>query len=224
MSEHAQQGDHGDALGFERLVFFSDAVLAIAITLMALEIRIPELELQPDTATEQINVALRALTPHVLVYILSFLVVGSYWLLHHRLFRLIQRYDVRLTWLNLIFLMFVALLPASTNALGNYPDIPVITALYAISVALVGLSEWVVWWYASMKRYVRPMNAARMRLYIHLRILVPPLTFLFSLCLLPLGTLTTQLSWAATIPVFILLRIFFPREHAERRAFEMGES
>lgn len=220
MSEQDAHESHTEQLGFERLVFFSDAVMAIAITLMALEIRLPERE--PDVTAMQVAIALKALTPHIAVYILSFLVIGSYWLLHHRLFRLILRYDIRLIWFNLIFLMFVAFVPVATNALGNYPDFPVISALYAVSLALVGLAEWVVWLYASRMGYVRHMDASRMSMYVHMRILVPPLTFLLSLLLLPFGTTTTQLSWAAMIPIFVILRFIFPREHAERAAFEMG--
>src|SRR4051812_24664751 len=95
--------EHGDQLGFERLVFFSDAVMAIAITLMALEIRLPEL--QPQLTSDQVSAAFQTLLPHIGVYILSFLVIGLYWMVHHRLFRVIRRYDVTLMWLNLIFLM-----------------------------------------------------------------------------------------------------------------------
>ena len=67
-------------LNFERIVFFSDAVFAIAITLLALEIRLPEVE--PDALPH----AILALVPEIAVYALSFLIVGLYWVGHHRTF------------------------------------------------------------------------------------------------------------------------------------------
>ncbi len=147
MAEQREQDSEvlHDELGFERIVFFSDAVMAIAITLMALEIRVPELE--PDLAAAQINDALRGLFPHIFVYILSFVVIGAYWLVHHRVFRQIKRFDSILIWLNLIFLMTVAFVPVATNALGTYPDLSVVAAFYAVSLALVGLAEGSMWLY-----------------------------------------------------------------------------
>lgn len=213
--------EHSAELGFERLVFFSDAVMAIAITLMALEIRIPELE--PEVAATQMGAALRSLVPQISVYLLSFVVIGTYWLLHHRLFRLIKRYDVTLIWINLIFLMFVAFVPAATNGLGKYSGLPIITALYACSLALVGLSEFVLWGYAVHKGFVvYGSGAPRLTLYISLRILTPPAIFLLSLLIVGVDAHLAEISWALMIPVFLGLRFLFPQEHAARVLFESG--
>lgn len=213
--------EESNALGFERLVFFSDAVMAIAITLMALEIRIPDLE--PEASATQLSMALRSLVPHIAVYLLSFVVIGTYWLLHHRLFRLIRRYDVTLIWINLIFLMFVAFVPAATNGLGTYSSSSVVTALYAVSLALVGLSEFVLWRYAVHKGFVvYGSSAPRLTLYITLRVLTPPAIFLLSLLVVWFDPHLAQLSWALMIPVFLALRMVFPREHAARVLFESG--
>ena len=218
--EHANE-DHSDELGFERLVFFSDAVLAIAITLMALEIRLPELE--PERAADQISVAFQALLPHIGVYILSFLVIGIYWTVHHRLFRQIRRYNSRLMWFNLFFLMMAAFLPVATNALGTYSSLPLVTAFYAVSVALVGLSEFALWLYAVRSGFMVQPAAKHSRLYFGIRILVPPLTFLLSILLIPVSVDWAQASWALMIPILFGLRFIFPREHAERALFEQGE-
>lgn len=223
MSDHTDTSgdDHAATMGFERLVFFSDAVLAIAITLMALEIRLPEMG--QDASEQQIVTAVQGLVPHIFVYVLSFLVIGTYWVLHHRLFRMIRRYDYRLIWLNVVFLMFVAFVPAATNALGSYSFSPTVTALYAVSLALVGLSEYVVWWYALRQKFVQHVSSApRLDRYISARILTPPLVFLLSLLTIPFSPNVTELSWALMIPVFYALRFIFPREHAARRDFEQG--
>jgi TMEM175 potassium channel family protein len=218
--EHAND-EHGDELGFERLVFFSDAVMAIAITLMALEIRLPELE--PDLAADQISAAFQTLLPHIGVYVLSFLVIGLYWMVHHRLFRIIRHFDASLLWLNLIFLMMVAFLPVATNTLGTYPNLGLTTAFYAVSIALVGLSEFVVWYYALRKHYMPSFVAPRAALYYALRILVPPAVFLFSLLIIPFDVDWAKYSWALMIPILFILGMIFPRERAERDAYQRGK-
>ena len=86
-----------DGVNFERVVFFSDTVFAIAITLLALEIRLPEVEV------DALPQAILALLPEIAVYALSFLIVGVYWVSHHRMFQYIVRYDYTLIWLNLFY-------------------------------------------------------------------------------------------------------------------------
>ena len=96
----------------ERLVFFSDAVIAIAITLLVVTLAIPE-------ATENVGDALLDRWPQMLSYVLSFLVIGVFWMAHHRIFRYVATIDQRLIWLNLLFLMCVAFIPFPTAVLGD---------------------------------------------------------------------------------------------------------
>ncbi len=214
-------GSRGDELGFERLVFFSDAVMAIAITLMALEIRLPELE--PETSAAQISAAFQTLLPHIGVYVLSFLVIGLYWMVHHRLFRVIRRYNTTLMWFNLIFLMAVGFLPVATNALGVYPNFPLTTAFYAVSIAIVGISEFVVWFYALRKGYIPPYTARYGALYFALRVLIPPAIFLLSILIIPISVDWAKYSWALMVPLLYLLGLIFPAERAERVRYEQGQ-
>jgi uncharacterized membrane protein len=82
---------HEPELDLERIVFFSDAVFAIAITLLVLELRIPDL---PDHATgDQIAAALRDAMPRIFAWVLSFATIGLYWMAHWRKFRAIERTD-----------------------------------------------------------------------------------------------------------------------------------
>jgi uncharacterized membrane protein len=221
MSEHIEKDQHGDQMGFERLVFFSDAVLAIAITLMALEIRLPELE--PEQAAEHIGAALQAMFPHILVYVLSFLVIGIYWVVHHRLFRQIKRYDTQLLWLNLIFLMTVAFVPVATNAFGSYSMLPETVVFYAVALSLVGLSEFALFFYVHRKGYLAPSAAKYSHTYFAARILVPPVVFLASILTLPIGVDVAKYFWALMIPILYLLRFAFPDAHKARSAYDSGE-
>ena len=94
---HSEQFD--DESGLERLVFFSDAVFAIAVTLLALEIRLPEDA--GGLSNLQLFKSLIAIWPKYLSFFISFLVIGNFWIAHHHRYRYIQRYDTRLMLLNL---------------------------------------------------------------------------------------------------------------------------
>ena len=216
--EHAND-EREDELGFERMVFFSDAIFSVAITLMALEIRLPELD--PEHAADQIGAALAALVPHIEVYVLTFVVIGVYWLVHHRLFRAIQRFDFPLMWLNLIFLM-IALIPVATNALGTYPELGLTVAFYSVTIALVGFSEFALWFYALRKRYFPDFVAPHGALYLAMRILAPPVVFLLSILMVPIDTDLAKLSWVVLIPLLFILGRIFPRERAERDSYQHG--
>src|SRR5919202_4586773 len=102
----------------ERTVFFSDAVFAIAITLLALEIQVPEIPAASEATL--LPGALLSLWPKFFSFLISFWVIGFYWLAHHRPFHYIRGYDRRLLLINLLFLMWVALMPFLGSLLGEY--------------------------------------------------------------------------------------------------------
>src|SRR5919202_2739867 len=136
----------GADLGLERLVFFSDAVIAIAITLLAIEIRLPELH---DEVAAALPRALAGLGPRYFSFAISFLVVGSYWWGHHRMFRIIRRYDDGLIWLNILFLLCVAFLPFASAVLGEHGDERSAVVFYSLAIVATGLVETLLWLYAA---------------------------------------------------------------------------
>jgi uncharacterized membrane protein len=107
----------GGALSLERLVFFSDAVFAIAITLLVLEIEVPHLPRVRDSVA--FIEALRDLMPSFFAFGLSFLVIGRFWMTHHGLMDHVTTYDPRLMWPNMLYLMAIAFMPFSTALLGS---------------------------------------------------------------------------------------------------------
>jgi TMEM175 potassium channel family protein len=108
------EGLHGP----ERVIALSDGVYAIALTLLILDIRLPELP-QP-VSSQEFEVALLALQPQLFSYALSFAVIGIFWLAHHRYFRYIKRVDSTLSVLNLLSLFWVAFIPFPTALVGQY--------------------------------------------------------------------------------------------------------
>ena len=166
-----------DTLGLERIPFFSDAVIAIAITLLAIEIRLP-----PVAESGSLIPALVSLWPRYMSFAISFVVIGTYWLAHHKMFEYIDRYDRGLLWLNLLFLLCIAFTPFPTAVVGEYGLHTVAQIFYAASITVTGITKTILWLYASHKgRLLRPdVTAAQIR-DVTLRSYVTPLVFLLSI-------------------------------------------
>jgi uncharacterized membrane protein len=116
-------------VGPERLAFFGDAVFAIAITLLALDISVPEGLPDSDVAH-----AVREAVPAIDAYLLSFFVIGALWLTQHALFRLIATIDRWLLACYFALLAVVAALPFPTKLISEYGDTTTGTAFYAASI------------------------------------------------------------------------------------------
>jgi uncharacterized membrane protein len=142
----------GSAL--ERTIAFSDAVFAIAMTILVLELHVPEVE------PVDLPAALLQLLPSYLTFALSFLVVGMIWLSHHRKFSVIVRYTQPLLRLNLLMLLLVASLALPTAVLGRYGDQIVAVVLYAAFANATGLLMSTIWVYAWRRRCWTPGSTA----------------------------------------------------------------
>jgi uncharacterized membrane protein len=136
-----------DALSFERIVFFSDAVFAIVITLLVLEIKVPHIE--PGHFSEAtLRHELWEIKPKFLGFIYSFFIVGMMWFEHHRIFRFIKAFDPGLIWRNLIFLLFVAFIPFPTALFSEYIQSQTAFILYTLSFAAAALTKLWIWSHA----------------------------------------------------------------------------
>jgi uncharacterized membrane protein len=136
----------------DRIVNFSDAIFAIAITILVLDIRLPD-----NLSPTELPVQVLGLGPKYLSYLISFLVLAVYWQAHHRVFKPITGYDGTLVWLNILFLMAVAFLPFPTSLLGEYGREQVSVVIYAANAAVASLLLVTISWYAtSGHRLVAP--------------------------------------------------------------------
>ena len=198
-----QVGPEG-AIGLERLMFFSDAVFAIAITLLVIDLRLPALP--PHATNDQLVDALRAVAPGVAAYALSFTVVGLYWLGHWRRFHYVVRADQRLAMTNLLLLGLVAFIPFPTAVMGEHGDLPAAVLLYAGTLALAGLASLLTWIYAARAGLTAPGVTPAIVRYGTIRGLAVPLVMAGSLVLLPIGgTSLAEYSWLAIFIVQPLL-------------------
>jgi len=130
----------------DRVEAFSDGVFAFAITLLVLNIRIP-------SSTGSLSNVLLHLWPSYFAYLLSFVMIGIYWANHHYVFKLYAKTNHTFNLLNLLFLMFIALLPLPTLALSEYLLDPknrtVAAAMYSLGLLLQAATWSLMWLYAS---------------------------------------------------------------------------
>lgn len=143
MSETENQGGqppatrHGPEHMLERLIFFSDAVFAIAITLLVIEIHVPHLE-RGASNIDFINALLR-LTPNFIGFVISFFVIGAFWGGHHRAFGCAAHYSDRLLPANIHLLLTIAAMPFFTAFLSSYSNERVPVVLYCCWLLLTAL-------------------------------------------------------------------------------------
>ena len=185
--------DTTTSLGLERLIFFSDAVFAISITLLVLEIHLPAVETLYSDA--ELFKHLTGMWQSYLAYILSFLVIGTFWIAHHRKFRYIKQYDGGLIFLNLLFLMIVAFIPFPTAVLSEYSGLTA-TIFYALIMLLASLLMAAIWWYAARhERLIDPKMDAKQRRRQFLAPLITAGIFLISIGFAFLNQNLARLSW-----------------------------
>ncbi len=125
-----------DGAEFDRIAYFSDAVYAIAMTLLALDLRIDHLA-APEDSPSSMFAALNDLVPKLIAYFVGFLLLARYWKAHHSFFGRLRTIDSRLLTLNLTYLGFVALLPFPTSLIGEYEDNPISVVLFSLTMAVI---------------------------------------------------------------------------------------
>jgi uncharacterized membrane protein len=121
-----------------RIMAFTDGVMAVAITLLVLNLDVPQVP------KDELGEALVDLVSSVLAYLLSFALVGRFWLVHHRLFETLRRFDDTLMALNLLFLAAIAIVPFSTNLYDDYTDVPLAVAVFGLVMGLAALTHWLM--------------------------------------------------------------------------------
>ncbi len=197
-------------MGLERLLFFSDAVFAIAITLLILDIKVPD----AVRGHAALMGAIFDLWPKFLSYLLSFLVIGVYWAIHHRLFRYIRGHDGRLVWLNILFLLSIAFLPFPTSLLSSYPGEQVSVVFYSGALTVTGLLLNAIWQHASRSRHlIDPDLDPDLIRNLHFRFLAAPLIFLVAALAALFNAALGESLWVLVIVVEVLLSHQYHHHH-----------
>src|SRR5215471_17659067 len=188
----------GTGLSTNRLEALSDGVFAVAITLLVLNLQVPQI-----TSVSELVPRLGGLWPKLLSYALSFVLVGIYWVAHHNTFHYIQRSDRTLLWLNLLLLMCIVFLPFPTALLGQYPEERVSVIIYAGTLVITGMVLQALWWYATgsyrlVDRNIDPRLVQRATR----RNLTGPLIYLLAIGI-------SLISVPASLVLFILVPLYY---------------
>lgn len=127
-----------------RIEALADGIFAIAMTLLVLTLTLPDMT-QTKLGLYQL---LAAQWPKFFNYALSFVLLAIFWIIHHQQFHVIRRTDRLHVWINIGILMFVALMPFSTDVMGDYSNQTLAELLFGANLLLLGLLFSLNWWYA----------------------------------------------------------------------------
>ncbi len=185
MSEPADRDAEAEAavssgLSLDRLLLFTDGVFAIAITILVLDLTVPD-----DLSVTQLHEQLDELVPALLAAALSFAVIGRFWMSHHTMFGWIRRVDM-LMWLNLLVLAPVVFLPFSTRLLAEYSNVPFVVIAYSATVATVALAHLAIWLYATHDQRLTDRVPDSVRIGKTAGLIMVALAFLVAVMLAPL--------------------------------------
>jgi uncharacterized membrane protein len=133
-------------VNLERLTFLVDGVFAITMTLLVLELRLP------DSNDASLAQNLRAMLPRLYIYFIAFYSIANHWVVHQRMFRHITNADTTMLWLTILGLLFITLIPATTAIVGRYPSEKLAMACFSVNSALQALTTSLFWSYVSKQQ------------------------------------------------------------------------
>jgi uncharacterized membrane protein len=189
-----------EELEFDRVAFFSDAVFAIAMTLLVVGIGIPHVR------DSKIAGALHDKDNEIFSFFLSFIVVGFYWFAHHRFFSHLRAVDVRFMKLNLVYLAAIAFMPFPTALVGSYGDVEsVVIVLYAVTLSFASLMEAAMFWYAQKAELLRKRLPERSFRTAMIASVAPAVVFLISIPIALADPGLGLTSWLLIIPAEFLI-------------------
>ncbi len=190
----------------DRLLVLCDGVFAIATTLLVIDIKLP-----PGIKSEAaFNNALADLFSNsVVLYVITFAVIASLWVQHRRTMRYVKYQDARFTWFTLLFLVFIAFFPVTSNILETYGTYRGAVIIYTLTFSGCGLSLVLLWLYASWHhRLIEPNMPRDQIVSLGIGFALTPIYFSLSLLLLftPLQPANIFWSWLLLPFITLLLR------------------
>jgi uncharacterized membrane protein len=191
----------GDRISRDRVITLTDAVLAIVMTLLVLEIVVPQLS-QSEVASE-LPKRLLELLPDVWSYAISFVILGFFWIAHDDQFHYIIRANRTFLWITIFYLMFIAFIPFSTALIGEYGNQPISEVIYGINITIVLFWTYIQWRYATkehqlVKSDLDPKFIAKMSR----RLIV-------GLILYPIAIAISYLNTQVSLILFVLIPIYY---------------
>lgn len=189
----------------EHVISFGDAIFAFAITLMTLSIDIPDLP--PNLTESELLSRLYELYPKVEDYIISFAVIGIFWISYHQIFNFITRSHIAMVYLNLLFLLLITFLSITTSLVIDYGSYQISYVIYCVVVILASSLLALIWWYATkdyrlIDKDIHPLLVRG----IMVNLLLVPFVFGISILVSFLNLNIAQYLWLIIVPVSIATR------------------
>jgi uncharacterized membrane protein len=197
-SEHIVSG-----LTKVRIEALTDGIFAFAMTLLVTTLDVPEHLGVPGPAG--VARIIMENFPGFLHYVLAFIILAAFWVSHHMQFHALRVVDRRMIWMNILMLLFVALIPFSTDLAGDYPDIPLSSLVFELNIFLIGGMMFLQWLYATDgRRLVSPEVTDSRIAAAGKRALVIPGVSLAGILLALLGFGATTLVYLLAPPLILL--------------------
>jgi uncharacterized membrane protein len=197
------------ALTKESIILFGDAIFSIAITLLALEVRLP-VEVTHENIDQMFAAGLIQAFPRFLGFLISFFVLASYWLSFHKVTGYMRRFDRRSLWLTLLFLFMIALMPFPTAVLGEFGDKSVAVMFYQVIASATSAILFVIWLYAVRGRKLVDEKVDRRIIDLYsLRLLIPAVVFLVTVPITMDNPIVAELSWISVVPLSLIARSYY---------------
>jgi len=186
-------------LHLTRLEAFSDAVFAIVVTLLVLELKLPPLK--DHTSVSELAHQLVELAPKFLGWLISFIIVCKFWLNHHHVLNLANHADYGLAWLNSLFLMGQSFIPFPTAIMGEYPTNPLAVSLFGVVFAVntllfIALQRYIV------RNLIKPELASAQDPRALIKAMVGPASYL-------IGAAAAWVSVHAALAIYLLTPLFY---------------
>jgi uncharacterized membrane protein len=199
-----------------RVDFLTDGVFAIVATLLVLEIHVPEI---PEHHTQsELWDSLADVAPSFVAFAFSFLTILIYWVNHESLSRVTTHYPYRLVWINLLLLLFISLIPFTTDFISEYPREPAASFTYGLVMFLTAVTAVIGYWYVAFgANLMSPQVSREARVRLLRRMAFGPALYL-------VATFAALLSVYVSIAIYIAIPLlFFVPAIQESLLEELGE-
>lgn len=182
-----------------RIEALTDGIFAVAMTLLVLDLKLPDSLVGTDD--EGLRRALVALLPKIEIYVISFLVLGVFWLGHHRLMHLVRGVDHLFLWRSLLFILFITFVPFATSLMGEYRELADAPIVYGINLGLILAAQFLLWQRATfhLMDLAHAEAAARWRAVCR--------RYLFAFGIVVAAVLFAALGWRFASYIYLLLFI-----------------
>ncbi len=161
-----------------RIEAFSDGIIAIIITIMVFDLKVPEIA--GGINAGNVWKVLSMLLPKFVSYLISFVILAIMWINHHQMFHHIKRATVTLLWLNNLLLFLMSLIPFSTNFIGANPFLPEAELFYGLIFFMNALCFWLLRNYAINAKLVSENISARTKQRIMIKNILSIMVYLFA--------------------------------------------